>query len=142
MSGATDKQRKLTFDDRNNDFHYKGEINSQFKCPFAAHTRKSNPRDDLEAAPKPIPVAPRRIIRRGIQFGPEVSEEEKANQTTQQGRGLLFVCYQSSITNGFQFIQKRELCTEVFAWQELIGDAEWANNRNFQFNETTPEKPG
>ncbi|KAH6917877.1 peroxidase TAP [Coprinopsis sp. MPI-PUGE-AT-0042] len=109
--------------EKNNDFQYKGELNSQFKCPFAAHTRKSNPRDDLESGG--IAVAPQRIIRRGIQFGPEVSPEEKASQTTQQGRGLLFVCYQSSIANGFQFIQKQ-----------------WANNPDFQFREKTPERPG
>jgi len=47
-------------------------------------------------------------MRRGIAFGREVTEEEKAAKKTSLGRGLIFICYQSSITNGFQFIQKSE----------------------------------
>ncbi|KAH6902597.1 peroxidase TAP [Coprinopsis sp. MPI-PUGE-AT-0042] len=108
---------------RNNFFKFEGEVESQFKCPFAAHIRKTNPRDDLESAG--IPVEPRRIVRRGIQFGPEVTPAEKASNTTQKGRGLLFVSYQSSIANGFQFHQQS-----------------WANNPDFQFRETQPERPG
>ncbi|KAH6884653.1 peroxidase TAP [Coprinopsis sp. MPI-PUGE-AT-0042] len=111
---------------RNNDFQYAGEFNSQFKCPFAAHTRKSNPRDDLVKAPvDPKPVARRRIIRRGIQFGKEVTDEEKASHTTKKGRGLLFVCYQSSIASGFQLIQKK-----------------WANDPTFRVRNEAPETPG
>jgi len=47
-------------------------------------------------------------MRRGIQFGCEVTKQEKAAKKTFHGRGLLFACYQSSIANGFQFIQKSE----------------------------------
>jgi deferrochelatase/peroxidase EfeB len=47
-------------------------------------------------------------MRRGIAFGPEVTEEEKKKQETMRDRGLVFICYQSSIANGFQFIQKRK----------------------------------
>jgi len=45
-------------------------------------------------------------MRRGISFGPEVTQEEQTSGTTQQGRGLLFACYQASIEDAFQFIQK------------------------------------
>jgi hypothetical protein len=93
---------------RNNDFAFAGEINSAFRCPFAAHVRKTNPRDDLEVPPPPIPPIPvegRRIMRRGVQFGPEVTQEETKAAKTQHGRGLLFACYQTSIVNGFQFLQ-------------------------------------
>jgi len=45
-------------------------------------------------------------MRRGIPFGPEVTPEEQTSGTTQQGRGLLFACYQASIEDAFQFIQK------------------------------------
>ena len=71
-----------------------------------------NPRDDLEGAPSsvggPFSVQPRRIMRRGIQFGPELTAAEKASGKTIHGRGLLFTCYQSSITKGFQFLQQCE----------------------------------
>ncbi|KAF8952262.1 peroxidase TAP [Flammula alnicola] len=113
---------------RNNDFAFAGEINSQLRCPFAAHVRKTNPRNDLEAPPpgiNPIPIEGRRIMRRGVQFGPEVTAEEKHAAKTQHGRGLLFACYQSSLVNGFQFLQQS-----------------WANNTNFPPFETQPEAPG
>ena len=97
---------------RNNNFSYDfpGDQDTQDRCPFAAHTRKTNPRFDLE---KPAPgstskrsISQFRIIRRGIQFGPEVSAAEAANEKTTQGRGLLFAAYQSNINKGFQFIQE------------------------------------
>ena len=53
-------------------------------------------------------VQARRIARRGIQFGPELTEEEKKSGKTIHDRGLLFICYQTSITNGFQFLQQCE----------------------------------
>ncbi|PPQ68900.1 hypothetical protein CVT26_001837 [Gymnopilus dilepis] len=113
---------------RNNDFFFQGEINSQLRCPFAAHVRKTNPRNDLEAPPSgiaPIPIESRRIMRRGIQFGPELTKHENTSGKTEHGRGLLFACYQSSIPNGFQFLQQS-----------------WANNDKFPPFETQPEDPG
>lgn len=101
---------------RNNNFDFGGEINSQLRCPFAAHVRKTNPRDDLEVPPPPtapISIAGRRIMRRGVQFGPEVTAKEKYEGKTQHARGLLFACYQSSLTNGFQFLQHSEYTISV-----------------------------
>ncbi|KAI0399119.1 Dyp-type peroxidase [Xylaria palmicola] len=87
---------------------------SQEKCPFAAHIRKTNPRGDLPSTVRET----RRIIRRGIAFGPEVRDDErKAKKSSQDPlweRGLLFACYQSNLGNGFHFMQKQ-----------------WANNRAF-----------
>lgn len=80
--------------------------NNQEKCPFAAHIRKTNPRADLAAFGG---TELRRILRRGIAFGPEVTYQEKKNRKSSDKeeleRGLLFTCYQSNIGNGFQFIQ-------------------------------------
>ncbi|KAI0759576.1 peroxidase TAP [Trametes elegans] len=92
---------------RNNNFRYDfpDDSQTQDRCPFAAHLRKTNPRADLEDPPISAPTESRRIIRRGIQFGPEVTAEEAATGKTNFGRGLIFVAYQSNITNGFQFIQ-------------------------------------
>ncbi|KAI1193587.1 hypothetical protein F5X97DRAFT_336665 [Nemania serpens] len=80
---------------------------SQERCPFAAHVRKTNPRSDLDAFGG---TEIRRIIRRGIAFGPEVTNEEKkakrSSAASKRERGLLFVCYQSNLGQGFQFMQK------------------------------------
>src|SRR5688572_24172456 len=89
---------------RNNNFKFEGELNSQFKCPFGAHVRKTNPRDDLESSGNSVEI--RRIMRRGIQFGPEVTPSEKESNKTEKDRGLLFVAYQSSLESGFQFMQQ------------------------------------
>lgn len=100
---------------RNDVFRY--DPFSQNRCPYIAHTRKTNPRSDLSSTEK------RRIIRRGIPFGPEVTEAEKEAKKTIEERGLLFVAYQSNIANGFQFIQ-----------------GSWANQPGFPFL-FTPDKP-
>jgi len=113
---------------RNNNFAFKGEITSSLRCPFAAHVRKTNPRNDLEVPPapiSPISVQPRRIMRRGIQFGPELIPEENSSGKTKLDRGLLFNCYQTSITNGFQFLQKS-----------------WADNAGFPPFTSSPSPPG
>ncbi|KAF9530789.1 DyP-type peroxidase [Crepidotus variabilis] len=106
---------------RNNDFSFSAEINVQKLCPFASHVRRTMPRDDIPEDQ----VEAHRILRRGIQFGPEVTKQEKRTKTTMHGRGLLFACYQSSISDGFRFIQTR-----------------WSNNVRFPPGETTPETPG
>lgn len=89
---------------RNNNFHFTAERDFQKLCPFAAHIRKTLPRADLEDLG--FSIENRRIARRGIQFGPELTRAEKQQKKTLLGRGLLFVSYQSSIVNGFQFIQQ------------------------------------
>ncbi|KAB5578044.1 peroxidase TAP [Coniochaeta sp. 2T2.1] len=112
---ALDEARLNNFDD------YGGM--DQGVCPFAAHTRKMNPRGDLDREE----IDPHRILRRGIPFGPEVGSDEKAAGKTKPGRerGLLFASYQSSLDGdpgshgGFAFLQKS-----------------WANNKNFPINKS------
>lgn len=98
---------------RSNDFSFNGvfpnDQQTQDRCPFAAHVRKTNPRGDLATFGG---TELRRIIRSGIAFGPEVSAAEAASKKTSQARGLLFVSYQSNIGNGFQFIQ-RSICLGI-----------------------------
>jgi hypothetical protein len=45
-------------------------------------------------------------MRRGIPFGPEVTEAEKHSNRTRHSRGLAFAAYNASIVNGFQFVQQ------------------------------------
>ncbi|KAF2722845.1 Dyp-type peroxidase [Polychaeton citri CBS 116435] len=80
---------------QNNKFEF-DDVGDNFKCPMGAHIRKTNPRGDLSRGT----VNQFRILRRGIPFGEEVDVDPKGE------RGLLFVCYQSQIGNGFQFIQQ------------------------------------
>jgi Dyp-type peroxidase family len=101
-------------DRRNNDFAF-GDDRFQQKCPYAAHIRKVYPRDDAAKAE----VLRHRIIRAGIPFGPEVAPGET---TTKHQRGLMFVCYQTSIERQFEFIQRN-----------------YANNPNFVSGK---ERPG
>ncbi|MCJ1240810.1 hypothetical protein MMC14_008814 [Varicellaria rhodocarpa] len=125
---------------RNNNFSYSfpDDSQTQDRCPFAAHTRKTNPRADLPAGA----TTPHRIIRRGLQFGPEVSAAEIAAQKTIYGRGLLFAAYQSSLAQGFQFIQKSKFSfSHENDFGSLINNrVGWANNTGFPINK--PIAPG
>jgi Dyp-type peroxidase family len=49
-----------------------------------------------------------RVMRRGIPFGPELTSKESASGQTTEGveRGLMFVCYQTSIERQFEYIVK------------------------------------
>ncbi|KAI9891154.1 MAG: hypothetical protein M1814_002997 [Vezdaea aestivalis] len=70
------------------------EFKSNNVCPLGAHIRKTNPRDT-----KPTSINAR-IVRNGIPYGTEFEGDEAGK------RGLLFACYQSTIENGFHFIQQ------------------------------------
>jgi Dyp-type peroxidase family len=104
---------------RNNNFDFSDDQGER-RCPFGAHIRKTNPRADFGLPnnagvdPQTADVDPRRIMRAGIPFGPEVGVAEAANGKTTTDRGLMFVCYQTSIPNQFEFVQIK-----------------WANNPGF-----------
>ncbi|KNG90894.1 hypothetical protein ANOM_000979 [Aspergillus nomiae NRRL 13137] len=74
---------------------------TQSRCPFAAHIRKSRPRADIEDR------FTRSIFRRGITYGPDVTEQEKKDHKTTVDRGIFFMAYSSDIDNGFSFMQKK-----------------------------------
>ncbi|KAJ8063257.1 hypothetical protein OCU04_008488 [Sclerotinia nivalis] len=100
-----DKDENL-FNSNNFDFH---PVQKHEKCPFAAHIRKMRPRGDLDHDHAVI-------IRRGISYGDEVTPAEKDvhKSAADKERGLLFVCYQSDIREGFNFLTTR-----------------WASNHHF-----------
>ena len=77
--------------ERENHFLYAGDREG-YRCPVGAHVRRTNPRDGLGGGADR--TARHRIIRRGLPFG------------TAEDGGLVFVCFQSSIANGFEFIQR------------------------------------
>jgi len=68
-------------------------------CPFSSHIRKVQPRDDSTDQGSMERTFQKLLIRRGITYGPEMDgENDNAD------RGLLFVSYQSSIKDQFEFI--------------------------------------
>ena len=87
-------------------------------CPFAGHIRKAYPRDDVSSDPKKQPAPneadteTHRLLRRGIPFGdpfdPTIIPDDG-------NRGLLFLAYQTSIENQFEFVTKN-----------------WVNNPDFK----------
>ncbi|KAK2466538.1 hypothetical protein APHAL10511_001400 [Amanita phalloides] len=77
---------------------------SEYYCPFTAHIRKSVPRT-LDPFISKAYLESGAIIRSSIPYGDEITEDERKkfdpNQPTPSPRGLLFVCYASSIDEGF-----------------------------------------
>jgi len=77
------------------------------KCPFAAHVRKANPRDDLGPASDV-----HRLLRRGIPYGQSLADGAPDDGVD---RGLIFIAYQTSIADQFEFVTTN-----------------WVNNSNFR----------
>lgn len=78
--------------------------------PLFAHIRKGNPRDGLVLTPGRPPLDPaeldgRRIIRRGIPFGPAYDPAQEGAADTP--RGLMFIGYQADLVQQFEFVAKR-----------------------------------
>jgi Dyp-type peroxidase family len=133
---------------RNNDFSYSSDP-QQRACPYAGHIRKAYPRDDLGDEG---PIQIRRIRRSGIPFGPEVDETEAS---TKKERGLMFVCYQTSITEQFEFVQKSWCNDPAFVvgkkrpngdpvqpgFDPLIGQANNNGDRTRRMDEPRPNYP-
>ncbi|KAK7681872.1 hypothetical protein QCA50_015221 [Cerrena zonata] len=84
--------------DKVNNFDYTVENQtgpSDIRCPFVAHTRKTAPRNlDPYVDKKFLESA--LVVRGGMPYGKEYKDAP-----TDPNRGLAFVCYSSSITNGF-----------------------------------------
>jgi Dyp-type peroxidase family len=109
-----------------NDFEF-GDDRLGLVCPWAAHIRKAYPRDDVPGDPNASDedviskaeafTQTHRMLRRGIAFGPELTEKEALDQHSAGGsqtRGLLFKCYVTSLDDQFEFVQQQ-----------------WCNNTNF-----------
>ncbi|GET43903.1 LysM peptidoglycan-binding domain-containing protein [Microseira wollei] len=93
----------------NNFDHSKDNLG--LKCPFQAHTRKTNPR--LESVNKRGFFAKtkeeelgHRIARRAVSYGLLSDLSGNPDNLPAGGVGLLFMCYQSDIWEQFEFIQR------------------------------------
>ena len=83
--------------------------NIRRECPVWSHVRKSNPRGSV--------VGPKRIIfRRGYLYMSNGQDEQDTS-------GLLFICFQRDIQNGFEYIKKNFLNNKNFPIHEAGKDA-------------------
>ncbi|MFB6613385.1 peroxidase [Streptomyces sp. NPDC056367] len=92
--------------DAGNDFDFHDDPQG-WTTPLFAHIRKASPRGGLVTAPgrPPLPASAldnRRIIRRGIPYGPAHREDSGPAD-----RGLVFVSYQADLVEQFEFIARK-----------------------------------
>ncbi len=87
-----------------NDFRYAVDPVGR-RCPVGAHVRRSNPRDGLgfDGALS----FRHRMIRRGMPYGPPLPDGVTEDDRTD--RGLVFVCFQASISRQFEAVQMQWL---------------------------------
>ena len=87
-------------------------------CPLSAHIRKAYPRDDTSPEIPPLnesTTQTHRLLRRGIPYGPPSNSSPHAPFADFIDRGLLFLAYQTSIQEQFEFVT-----------------GAWVNNPNFK----------
>jgi len=72
-------------------------------CPFVGHIRKVNPRDDPTDTGGSNDTLQRLMLRRGIPYG-SPQNSTKLLEDDGVDRGLLFMAYQGSIIDQFQFV--------------------------------------
>ncbi len=83
-----------------NEFRYAGSDPEGMRCPLGAHIRRSNPRDALGWEGR---LSFRhRMIRRGMPYGPPLPEGAEDDK---RDRGLVFVCFNASISRQFESVQ-------------------------------------
>jgi Dyp-type peroxidase family len=89
-----------------NDFLFMTGDAKGLRCPVGAHIRRMNPRDSLGQDPQASlkGVRRRRIIRRGVLYGPPLAADQIEDDG--QERGLLFICINVDIRRQFEFIQQ------------------------------------
>jgi Dyp-type peroxidase family len=87
-------------------FTYQDLDKEGLKCPFGAHIRRTNPRDNFEDNTKSLSFKltnRHRIIRRGRLYGCPITASP-TNFIPETEVGLLFACFNSDISRQFEFI--------------------------------------
>ncbi len=115
-----------------NNFEYASDPDGKL-VPRAAHIRKVYPRNELtpggqfDPAKSEPDTQTRRLLRRGIPYGESLQENAPAEspEGVAADRGLLFLAYQHSIANQFEFVQ-----------------SVWVNNPGFPGEKDKPTTDG
>jgi Dyp-type peroxidase family len=103
--------------DQLNAFNYLKHDADGLRCPIASHARRANPRDARggEGDESKTIVNRHRIIRRGRSYGAQLPYPTAiTGRDDGVERGLYFICLQSSIARGFEFIQQTWLANPGF----------------------------
>jgi Dyp-type peroxidase family len=106
-STLLDPERINAFDYRNKDNDLRDDSKG-LRVPLAGHIRKVYPRNQF--IPGEHNAERRRILRRGVAFGESFDPTAPAGSpaagdaTFPDDRGLLFLCYQRSINDQFEFL--------------------------------------
>jgi len=90
-----------------NDFRYYDADRDGKRCPLGSHIRRSNPRDALGF--EGHLSFRHRMIRRGMPYGDELPAGSMKDDGVD--RGLVFVCFQASISRQFEGVQVQWLNT-------------------------------
>lgn len=98
-------------ENKNDDFYtaffsYQDQDKDGLKCPFGAHIRRTNPRDNFEdnGQKQSWKLTRRhRIIRRARLYG-SPTESSPTNFIPKTEVGLMFTCFNSNISRQFEFI--------------------------------------
>jgi Dyp-type peroxidase family len=112
-----------------NDFDYRDDRQGS-ACPFHAHIRKVNPRSDAQSTYGQVD---HRIVRRGLSYGEGIEklarDEDMLPLKAPQGNvGLLFMCAQSNLADGFEHVQKHWAGNPDFAPHRLPGSDPFAGS--------------
>jgi len=138
-----------------NQFNYESDP-AGARCPFGAHIRRANPRNSdfpkrrLSALKKLIIMlgfGPRglyddltssvrfhRILRRGREYGSELSPEEALQPppANELPRGLNFICLNANISRQFEFLQNAWIASTKFAGLTSESDPLLGNRKSIQ----------
>jgi Dyp-type peroxidase family len=136
VDGSSDPEGHGVTDD--DAFGYAEHDPQGMRCPFGSHVRRSNPRDSIVAGSpeESLKVTSRhRIMRRGRAYGaPFCPDAEPTSYLEALGapdpnanRGLHFLCFNASIEQQFEFVQRQwcnnpKLAGAVNGADPLIGD--------------------
>lgn len=103
----------INSDEQINDFEFieNGDLNGDL-VPLAAHIRKTYPRDHPTDDGGEADTQRHRFLRRGIPFGASLALDATADSAAAlaefpNDRGLLFMCYQTSISRQFEHVQQQ-----------------------------------
>lgn len=122
-------------------------------CPFAGHIRKAYPRnDEFDSAEdgkselNEVTTQTHRLLRRGIPFGDPYRSSDEPGFNDSGDRGLLFLAYQTSIVDQFEFVTKFWVNNPDFkepgsGHDPILGQNNQDKNRERQFKFTV-EKHG
>jgi Dyp-type peroxidase family len=92
-------------------------------CPYAAHVRRANPRDDNSVIGNVDMASLHRVLRRARPYGPPYDPKKSASAN--QDRGLVGLFIGADLSNQFEFLMNS-----------------WITNGNFSTDDTSPNDSG